>query len=236
MGLSNNGRRNGTPHYKVFDTICDSTEKRQAEVRQLARDVDAVIVVGGKNSGNTTRLAEVARAVGKPAFHIETENELDIEALSGFETVGITAGASTPSWIIKRVVRTVEQIPLRRRQGWRSFAMGLQRFLLLTNIFVALGAGCLSYAMMVLQGLAVKPSALAAAVSYIMSMHILNHLTGRDEDRYNDPDREKYYRKHKAPLVLLAMISGALGLVAAFFMGRGSVLDVVGHESFGIVL
>lgn len=208
------------PHYKVFDTICDSTEKRQTEVLRLAREVDAVIVVGGKNSGNTTRLAEVVRAAGKTAFHVETESELDLEALSGSRTIGITAGASTPNWIIKRIVRAVEQIPLRRWHGWRSFVLKLQRFLLLSNFYVALGAGCLSFTAMVLQGLPIQYPGLAAAVLYVMSMHILNHLTGRDEDRYNDPDREQFYQLHKKSLIFLAFLSGAVGLVAAFQMGR----------------
>ncbi|MGA6927410.1 MAG: 4-hydroxy-3-methylbut-2-enyl diphosphate reductase, partial [Desulfosarcina sp.] len=64
------------PHYKTFDTICDSTEKRQAEVKQLAERVDAVLVVGGGQSGNTRRLAEIAGASGKPTYHVETEAEL----------------------------------------------------------------------------------------------------------------------------------------------------------------
>lgn len=89
-------------HYKVFDTICDSTERRQAEAKRLAESVDAVVVVGGYNSGNTKRLAEVVQEAGKPAFHIETEAELDIKSLAEVNHIGITAGASTPNWIIKK--------------------------------------------------------------------------------------------------------------------------------------
>lgn len=206
-------------HYKVFDTICDSTEKRQVEVRRLSKEVDAVVVVGGKESGNTRRLAEIVAATGKPAYHVETEAELDLEALSRAQTIGITAGASTPTWIVKRVLRAVEQIPIRKWQGWRSFLMRLQRFLLLTNIYVALGAGCLCYATMQLQGLPTLHSALAVAMLYVMSMHILNHLTGRAEDKYNDPDREKFYSRHKGALTGMALVAGAFGLVAAFQMG-----------------
>ena len=207
------------PAYKVFDTICDSTEKRQVEVRQLSRSVDAVIVVGGKNSGNTRRLAEIVSDAGKPAFYVETEAELDTDRLSHFETIGITAGASTPSWMIKRILRSVEQLPLKRWQGWRSFILTAQRFLLLTNLYVALGAGCLCYAAMHLQSQAVMPAALAAAVLYVISMHIFNHLTGWAEDKYNDPDREQFYRANKTPLIVMALIAGALGLVAAFNLG-----------------
>ncbi len=64
------------PHYKIFNTICDSTEKRQAEITELAKTADAVVIVGGKNSGNTQRLAEIIKETGKPSFHIENISEL----------------------------------------------------------------------------------------------------------------------------------------------------------------
>jgi (E)-4-hydroxy-3-methyl-but-2-enyl pyrophosphate reductase len=207
------------PHYKIFDTICDSTEKRQAEVRRIASEVDAVLVVGGKNSGNTQRLAAIVKAVGKPAYHVETEQELDTEALARVKNLGITAGASTPSWIIKRVLRSVEQIPIKRGRSWRSFWLRLQRYLLLTNVYVAFGAGCLAYAAAELQGVPISYAAMAVAVLYVMSMHILNHLTGRAENKYNDPDRARFYARHKTTLSVMAMTAGALGLVAAYWMG-----------------
>jgi (E)-4-hydroxy-3-methyl-but-2-enyl pyrophosphate reductase len=222
------------PNYKVFDTICDSTEKRQTEVCDLAQMVDAVIVVGGKSSGNTRRLAEIVVAEGKPAYHVETEAELDLEALAQAQTIGITAGASTPSWIIKRIIRSIEQIPLRRWQGWRSFTLSVQRFLLLTNFYVALGAGCLCYAAMKLQGMPVIKPAMAVAMLYVISMHILNHLTGRAEDKYNDPEREKYYRTYKIPLTLTAILAGALGLVAALQMGRVAFWTLLAMSLLGL--
>lgn len=208
------------PHYKIYHTICDSTEKRQAEVRHIARDADAVIVVGGKNSGNTQRLAEIVRSVGKKAYHLETENELDVDALSQMQNIAITAGASTPSWIIKRVLRSVQQIPIKRGNGWRSFWMRLERFVLLTNIYVALGAGAVAYAAIGLQGLLAVYPAIAVAILYVASMHILNHLTGRAESRYNDPERERFYSRHKILLTVMALVAGALGLVAAYQMGN----------------
>jgi 4-hydroxy-3-methylbut-2-enyl diphosphate reductase len=72
---------------------------------------------------------------------------------------------------------------------------------------------------MLLQQLPVSLSALSVAVLYVMSMHILNHLTSRAEDRYNDPNRERFYIQHKWMLTLLALSAGALGLVSAFQLG-----------------
>ncbi len=88
------------PHYKIFDTICGSTERRQAEIRQLANENDAVIVVGGKQSGNTKRLAQIASETGKPSIHIEDISQIDYSKLSQVGSIAITAGASTPNWII----------------------------------------------------------------------------------------------------------------------------------------
>jgi len=96
------------PGGKVFNTICDSTHKRQEEVRRLCADVDALVVVGGRNSANTRRLAEIASQLGREVHLVETAADLDLEALSGHETVGVTAGASTPTWIIEDVVQALE--------------------------------------------------------------------------------------------------------------------------------
>ena len=97
------------PHYLIFDTICNSTQKRQSEVKRLSEVADSILVVGGHNSGNTRRLAEIARQSGKPVFHIESEAELDSDAIGSSKTIGITAGASTPDWIIKRVCLAIEK-------------------------------------------------------------------------------------------------------------------------------
>ena len=98
------------PGGKVFNTICDSTHKRQDEVRQMCWEVDALVVVGGRNSANTKRLAEIADGLNCPVFLVETESELDGEKLRGYQSVGVTAGASTPAWIIREVVETLEAI------------------------------------------------------------------------------------------------------------------------------
>lgn len=95
------------PNYQIFDTICDSTEKRQAEVRRLAEMVDRVLVVGGLKSGNTKRLAEIASTTGKPVFHIETEDQVTTDIIQNSLSIGITAGASTPDWVIENVRRAV---------------------------------------------------------------------------------------------------------------------------------
>jgi 4-hydroxy-3-methylbut-2-enyl diphosphate reductase len=168
------------PHYKIFETICDSTERRQAEVQRLAESVDVVIVVGGRNSGNTKRLVDIALQTGKPAFHIESEADLidmDLAALTSARQIGITAGASTPNWVIKKVYRALEALLFKRKQGWRRVLFEIQRALLLTNIYVAVGAGALCYACNKLQGIHQTFPYILISMLYVQSMHILNHLT-----------------------------------------------------------
>jgi 4-hydroxy-3-methylbut-2-enyl diphosphate reductase len=88
---------------KVYNTICNSTDLRLKETKQMAKAVDMVLVVGGKNSANTTQLANLCNSMSVLTYHIETASEIKEEWFSGVQSVGITAGASTPDWIIKEV-------------------------------------------------------------------------------------------------------------------------------------
>ena len=102
--------RNRYPKSIVFDTICRSTNIRQEEVRELAKEVDAMVVVGGRNSSNTNRLAEISREMGTPTFLIESDEEIDAEKFGEFDAIGVTAGASTPKWVIEQVVARLTEI------------------------------------------------------------------------------------------------------------------------------
>ena len=88
---------------RAVNTICNDTEERQADARALAREVDAVVVVGGKNSANTRHLAEICRDIQPRTWHVETEAELRPEWFESCRTVGISAGASTPDWVVDGV-------------------------------------------------------------------------------------------------------------------------------------
>ena len=95
------------PHALVFQTICDSTRNRQDELVDISGRVDALVVVGGAHSANTVRLVEIARGL-RPTFAVETADQLRREDFSGFKTVGLTAGASTPGFIIHAVRERLE--------------------------------------------------------------------------------------------------------------------------------
>ncbi len=95
---------------RVFNTICEATVKRQESAHDLAVTVDTIIVVGGRNSANTARLAEICAATGTPTHHIETADELDRAWIAGAERVGVTAGASTPDWIVLDVAARLKEL------------------------------------------------------------------------------------------------------------------------------
>jgi len=95
---------------RVFNTICDATTVRQSEAREIAARADVVLVLGGFNSANTTRLAQICREIQPRTHHIETAGEIVPAWFAGAETVAITAGASTPQWIIEEAVQRVEEI------------------------------------------------------------------------------------------------------------------------------
>ena len=99
-----------TKELLAFNTICSATEVRQKSADELSREVDTMIVIGGRNSSNTTKLYQIAKANCENTIHIENSKELTKEFIENnkAKTVGITAGASTPDWIIKEVIDIME--------------------------------------------------------------------------------------------------------------------------------
>lgn len=97
-----------SPDIVALDTICTATKERQDEVRLMAHDLDAMVVVGGKDSGNTRRLAQIAHECGVFTVHVETSSELPIHELKRYGRIGLTAGASTPAWIINAVAEKLQ--------------------------------------------------------------------------------------------------------------------------------
>jgi 4-hydroxy-3-methylbut-2-enyl diphosphate reductase len=99
-----------TEELKVFNTICDATSVRQEEVKKIAPKVDVMIIIGGKHSGNTQRLYQISKALNPNTYHIETVDELQEQWFENKENIGVSAGASTPDWIIQEVVNKIKEI------------------------------------------------------------------------------------------------------------------------------
>ncbi len=95
---------------KIFNTICNPTIERQEAARELAREVQVMIVVGGKNSSNTRHLADVCREEGVTTYHIEEATEVEPGWFAGVREIGVTAGASTPGWLMDQVIERIQEL------------------------------------------------------------------------------------------------------------------------------
>jgi 4-hydroxy-3-methylbut-2-enyl diphosphate reductase len=95
---------------RIFNTICDATINRQEAALEVARDVDVMFVLGGHNSANTGRLTQMCAQTGVETHQLETHAELDEATLENREAIGVTAGASTPDWIIKEFLDRIRKV------------------------------------------------------------------------------------------------------------------------------
>lgn len=211
------------PHGIVKNTICDSTQERQAEVRQLCSKVQAMVIVGGHNSGNTLRLAEVARDCNIPTFHVEGESELDPRVMASYDCVGVSAGASTPNWIIRDVVEFLEAITPEAGTKFR-WKYILER-LAYGNFYIALATALLAQIAEALTDFEGSAAFSLMAAGYAFAMHSLNIYLDQDAIELNDPGRAAFYRKWRP----VFMVSSAVSLTAALVMAYGAgTADFIG--------
>jgi (E)-4-hydroxy-3-methyl-but-2-enyl pyrophosphate reductase len=206
------------PTAVVFDTICSSTEQRQAEVIGMACAMDAIFIVGGKNSANTRRLADLARKQHTAAFHIETADELSNIDIEPYSRIGISAGASTPNWIIDRVMDKIAENQSRKLRKIGRL-LNLWLWLIKTDIYSAIGAGCLCLACMGLQKIKPGISSLAIASFFVFAMHVLNRLISRKPDGILGSIREELYIKHENIFLVAAVLCIIIALHLAYIAG-----------------
>lgn len=120
--------KNSCKEVLIFDTICSATEERQNEAKIIASNVDAMLVIGGRHSSNTKKLVDICRAVCPETYHIETLSELPPAVLHKC-IIGVTAGASTPEWIIKEVISKMSEEKVIENTNELSFAEELEKSL-----------------------------------------------------------------------------------------------------------
>jgi 4-hydroxy-3-methylbut-2-enyl diphosphate reductase len=99
------------PHVEVYNEICKATQERQEAAVKAAADVDMVIVVGSSRSSNSKRLVQVVEELGhKPAHLVDSPADVDVSWFAGVDRVGVTSGASTPTWMTRKVIEYLEQM------------------------------------------------------------------------------------------------------------------------------
>ena len=207
------------PDPVVFDTICNSTEQRQADVKKLAGQMDAMVIVGGKNSANTKRLARLSELTGVPTFHIETAEELKKMTMNSYERIGVSAGASTPNWIIDRVVDSITSYQGQKRKKIKGL-LNLWVFTIRCDIYSAIGAGCLSFTGMLLQKLNVSILNILTTSFYVYAMHTLNRFINRKtSSSIIGSFREELYLKHEKLYLFMGLLALFLAMVSSFITG-----------------
>ncbi len=206
----------------VKKTICSATDQRQAETEQLARSVDALIVVGGKNSANTQRLAKIAKNCGTPTQAVETEEEIDWESLSQCKTIGVTAGASTPNWMIKRVCDYLQFMSQTRQKTFHNLFMHLFDILSNLNLTVSTGAVAAYFVSCVLQGFSFSITGGLIAFLYFLSVYLWNSQTSIESTQHLGISRYRFYSANMKLLFLISGVSVATLLITGFLINRGT--------------
>lgn len=207
--------KNIYPHAIIFNTICSSTEQRQAEVIAMAGEMDAMFIVGGKNSANTRRLADLAQKQQTPSFHIEAPAEMENINFGPYNRIGVSAGASTPNWIIDRVMDKIMEGQSRKLKKVGKL-LNLWISAVKTDVYSALGAGCLCLACMMLQGIPVSLSFIAIASFFVYAMHVLNRLLGLKPAGLVGSFREGTYHRHGKVYFITALACILVALWLAF--------------------
>ena len=223
------------PHTAMFETICHATSLRQKELMDIARKADVVVVVGGRTSANTRRLVEIARNMGARTVFVETADELNLREFDPHETIGITAGASTPHWVIRNVVETLTDYQLRNQFIILRFVTGAMRFLLYSSLLLAFGAGILTYSSSHLMGRRGEFLPSLLAFLFVLSMHLINKRLSLPRDEHLLYGSQKRFAHYKDAFTLLALFCIGLSLVGGFLLGKGVFTLVLFSVLLGLV-
>lgn len=221
----------------VHNTICKATSQRQTELVELAKSVDLMVIVGGKESANTTRLFELSKATGTPTIHIETADELSItpEEAQKYKNIGVTAGASTPYWIIRNVVEELEDLQRQKNLMIIKLLYKSFRALAHSNILLALGAAIMTMVSSKLMN--IKPLPLNALISffYILSMHLLNKRLSLPDNKNLTYGSLKFFINNQKTLLSIAAMSVLGAFITAFWLSYLAFITMILSLFAGIV-
>ena len=192
---------------QISNTICFPTKQRQSETMQMARTADLVIVVGGKHSANTARLAMLCRELAPQVLHIETEAELTPQQVLGPKHIFITAGASTPNWVIDQVADWVRQTRKKRHQSAAGLIQRAWAKAVSYSFYTAFAAMALTYVCMKLEGLHAQWAPLLFSWLFVFSLTTVNRAA---ENKTRPAGRLPAWVGYAAAVLALA---------AAAFMG-----------------
>lgn len=197
---------------QISNTICQPTKDRQKETIELAQSADLVIVVGGRHSANTARLALLCKGLAPAVLHVETEDELEAAPVTHAKKIFITAGASTPNWVIDRVAARVREL---RKPNATSRLSGLAgkiwRFLVRNCFYTAFAASALTYVCMRLEGVPADSRLLAFSWLFVYALTAFNRAAEAE------PGQNRRF------LTAAAILSGLFATGTALLLNGGAL-------------
>jgi 4-hydroxy-3-methylbut-2-enyl diphosphate reductase len=194
----------------VEKTICEDTIRRQEEVERISEAVDCVVVVGGKNSSNTKHLAFLAQKHDKPVQFVEVASEIDLSAYKGDESIGVLAGASTPTWLVDEAVDVLQQHGSKPARLKEIFEEPLLTTALLSSGMSAMALGIHSW-----MGLARNWTSVFILFAYALAMYLATPFLDPFGLGAKGPARARYLHRHKTLMLGLA----TLALLMAIILG-----------------
>jgi len=212
----------------VIDTICDSTRLRQQDVNDaIEKGIDTLVVVGGKNSANTTRLAKLGTDNGIHTLHIETDEELELKDFINSKYVFVTAGASTPGWIINNVLEKIYMFKKSKSNIFIKTLKTVFEFLVRSNILSSLSA---FFMVMILQHFLNihfdQRHGIIASI-FIFYMYSINNYMERDFLSKSNSYKYKIYNYYGLQLLLLSILLVPLSLYFSWKLNRLSFIILI---------
>ncbi len=194
----------------IFNTICDSTHKRQSDVINAIKDgIDTLVVVGGKNSANTKRLAQIGKNSNIKTFHIESEEELHDEDFKNSNYVLVTAGASTPGWIINNVLEKLYSISNKYTNHLLYFIIRFFEIAIRLNIISSIASFFMSLLIEKISGIWSSYKLPFLSALFIFIMYAVNNYFLKDTLKITNPFKYKLHKNNHF-IILTSTIAAIL--------------------------
>ncbi len=223
-------------HVQVYDTICDSTRYRQEDViKGILQGNDTLVVVGGKNSANTKRLAQIGRDNSIKTLHVETEAELNENDFAASNSVLVTAGTSTPGWIINNILEKLYAINFKKGNIFIKAAISFLQFIVRTNLFSSIAAFFITLLAMNYAGITMNFAFPSLSFLYIFSMYSINNYFEKDFLKLSNPYKYEIYKKYGVPLLLVSIASMAMSIEIASRFNFLTTSIVIGSYVLGFI-
>lgn len=213
----------------VENTICEDTRRRQEEAEFIAASVDYVVVVGGKNSSNTKHLAFLAQKNTKPVQFVEVASELELDSLQGDETIGLLAGASTPTWLVDDVVDVLQQHKNKPSKFRELFEEPF-----LSPVLLSLGLSTMAIGIHSCMGLYRDWTSIFVIFAYALAMFLAQPFLDPFGLGSKGPARARYLERHKIMMISVATLALMVALALGFNQGKGYIIAVAGASFLGL--